>query len=92
MRVTIPFSFEIEGEISEGDSQKLPQKLPQELPQAVQKNFRAIAKNSSATIPELSKTLEVSQRTVKNHIAILRDKYIRRVGSNTKGYWEIIGS
>lgn len=92
LRVTIPFAFEIESEISEGDSQKLPQELPQELPQAVKKTFRAIAENPSATIPELSKTLGVSPRTVKNHIAILRDKHIRRVGSNTKGYWEILGS
>ncbi|MCR4800689.1 MAG: hypothetical protein K5860_09295 [Bacteroidales bacterium] len=34
--------------------------------------------------------LGISQRTVKNHIALLRDKFIKRVGSDTKGHWEII--
>ena len=46
-------------------------------------------KNPYATIDELSKKLDVSPRTVKNHIALLRDKFIRRIGSDTKGHWEI---
>ena len=94
LRVTIPFAFEIESEISESDSQKLPRELPRELPGELspntQRTLRAIAKNPSATIDELSKTLAVSPRTVKNHIALLRNKYIKRVGSDTKGYWKII--
>lgn len=54
-----------------------------------QRTYLAIVENRYATIDELSEKLEISPRTVKNHIALLRDKFIKRIGSDTKGYWEI---
>ncbi len=64
--------------------------LPRDCPEVAQKTYLAISSNPFATIDELSKMLGISQRTVKNHIALLRDKFIKRVGSDTKGHWEII--
>lgn len=90
LRVTIPFAFEIEGEVAEDDSQKLPRELPRELSKSAQRTFQAIVENPSATIEDLSRDLGISARSVKYHIALLRDKYIRRLGSDTKGHWEII--
>lgn len=46
--------------------------------------------NNSATIKEIHEELGISERTVKNHIALLRDRFIKRIGSDTKGHWEII--
>lgn len=66
------------------------QKFPRDCPEIAQRTFMAIANNPNATIEELSNMLQISPRTVKNHIAILRDKFIKRVGSDTKGHWEII--
>ena len=66
--------------------------LPPNCPEIAQRTYLAIAENPHATIDELSKKLDVSPRTVKNHIALLRDKFIKRIGSDTKGYWEILNN
>ena len=62
----------------------------QKIPKAARDTYLAIKDNPSATIAELSEKLNIAPRTVKNHIAILKEKFIRRVGSDTKGYWEIL--
>lgn len=64
--------------------------LPPNCPEIAQRTYLAIATNPYATIEELSEKMDVSPRTVKYHIALLRDKFIKRIGSDTKGYWEII--
>ncbi|MBP5584259.1 MAG: putative DNA binding domain-containing protein [Bacteroidales bacterium] len=87
LRVTIPFAFEIENEEKQ-DSATIAQRLPRDCPEIAQKTYLAISSNPFATIDELSKMLGISQRTVKNHISLLRDKFIKRVGSDTKGHWE----
>ncbi len=69
---------------------RVPQEVPQNISDSVRKTLLAITKNPNATTEELGKILQISPRAVKKHIAILRDKFIRRVGSNTKGHWEII--
>jgi len=66
--------------------------LPPNCPEIAQRTYLAIAENPHATIDELSKKLDVSPRTVKKHIALLRDKFIKRIGSDTKGYWEILNN
>ena len=94
LRVTIPFAFEIEGDSAEGDSEKLHSKLHsklhREIPKSAQRTFLAIAENPNATIEDLSKNLGISVRTVNNQIALLRGKFIQRVGSDKTGHWEII--
>ena len=42
------------------------------------------------TYADLAKNLKVSRKTVSDRIKALKDKgIIERVGSDTKGYWEI---
>ena len=66
------------------------QRLPRNCPEIALKTYFAITQNPYATIDELSKMTGNSPRTVKNHIALLRGKFIKRIGSDTKGHWEII--
>ncbi len=66
------------------------QRLPRDCPEIAQRTLLYIMENNSATIKEIHEELGISERTVKNHIALLRDRFIKRIGSDTKGYWEII--
>ncbi|WP_405332840.1 RNA-binding domain-containing protein [Fibrobacter sp.] len=80
-------------EIAQRNSENCPENdliLPPNCPEIAQRTYLAIATNPYATIEELSEKMDVSPRTVKYHIALLRDKFIKRIGSDTKGYWEII--
>lgn len=80
------------GEIAQRNDENCPEnvvRLPPNCPEIAQRTYLAIVENRYATIDELSEKLEISPRTVKNHIALLRDKFIKRIGSDTKGYWEI---
>ena len=72
------------------DSRKTAQKMTENCPEIAQRTFEFIKKNPYATINDIHNALNISERTVKNHIALLRDKFIKRVGSDTKGHWEII--
>ena len=56
-----------------------------------QRTFDEILKNPKATLSELSEKLEISDRTVKNHIALLKEaNVIERVGGKTYGYWKVL--
>ncbi len=45
------------------------------------------------TVASFAKEADVSERMIKKYLKELRDlNIIRRVGSNRKGYWEIIGT
>lgn len=68
-------------------AQKIAQKITQK---NVRRTFLAIIEHPNATIAELSETLGIAERTIKNHIAALRGNFIKRVGSDKKGYWAII--
>ena len=51
----------------------------------------AILKNPRATIVELSKSTNQSERTIKTHQKLLQESnIIRRVGSKKSGSWEIL--
>ena len=96
MRVTIPFAFDIENEDTENgelpeDFPKTSQRLPKEIPEVVQKTFEAICSDPYATLAELSLKVGLSDRSIKTHIAILKEaEIIKRVGGKTHGHWEII--
>lgn len=66
------------------------QRLPRDCPEVAQKTFEYICENPNATIKQIHESLGFSERTVKNHIAILKGQFIERVGSDTRGYWKII--
>ena len=61
------------------------------IPKIALKIYSALKDNPYITANELSVKLEVSLRTVKNHLALLKQKgLIERIGSDKSGYWEII--
>ena len=48
--------------------------------------------NPSITIKQLSEDLALSEKTIKNRLALLKKEgFIVRVGSKTSGYWEVAG-
>ena len=73
------------------DFLKISQRFPKEIPEIAQRTFDEILKNPKATLSELSEKLEISDRTVKNHIALLKEaNVIERVGGKTYGYWKVL--
>jgi ATP-dependent DNA helicase RecG len=67
------------------------QRLPRDCPEIAQKTYTAIVQNPKATIAELHNQLGIAERTVKNHLALLKKEgFIKRSGSDTNGYWEIL--
>ena len=60
-------------------------------PEIALKTFAAIKENPRATAKKLAESLGVSLRTVKNHIALLKEVgVITRVGPDKGGHWEIV--
>lgn len=60
-------------------------------PEIALKTFAAIKENPRATAKKLAESLGVSLRTVKNHIALLKEAgVITRVGPDKGGHWEIV--
>lgn len=60
------------------------------VPEIALKTYSAFKENPHATAVELAKSLGVALRTVKNHLAILKQGgFIERVGSDKVGYWKI---
>ena len=72
------------------DSQRIPKGVPKEIPESVRRTYDAIVENPRLTIKELSERLEISDRTIKKHIAYLKEEnLIERVGGKTHGHWQI---
>ena len=68
-------------------AEELPSKLPSKLPKSAQTTLKAIIENPDITIRELNETLALSERTIKNHLAILKKAgFISRVGSDKTGH------
>ena len=85
--------------IENGATESLPQiapncpKLPQTAPNSdsIEKFLKVLRLFPGGTIPQLSKESGFSERMVKYYIQFLKESgSIRRVGTNRKGYWEII--
>ena len=50
-----------------------------------------IMKNPQVTAIEIGNRMEISDRMVRKHIALLRNaNIIHRYGSNKSGYWELL--
>lgn len=68
------------------------QRLPKEVPQVAQRTFDFIKFQPKSTLAEMSRELGISERSIKNHIAVLKKEgFIERVGGKTYGYWKILG-
>ena len=76
---------------NDGDTslhEKLQEKLQDKLPD---KLIRLIQDDESVTIEQLSKTLEVSEKTVRIHLKRLVEKgLIVRVGARKNGHWKVV--
>ena len=69
---------------------EVPQSSPK-VPDPLEPFLKILRSLPGATIAMLAKEADVSERMVKKYIKELRDSNrIRRVGSNRKGYWEIL--
>lgn len=69
---------------------EVPQSSPK-FPDPLESFLKILRSLPGATIAMLAKEADVSERMVKKYIKELRDSNrIRRVGSNRKGYWEIL--
>lgn len=52
-----------------------------------------IKANPNITIKEIAHNLAISNRAINKHIFKLKENNrIRRIGSNYKGYWQVISS
>jgi len=72
------------------DFPKTSHRLPIEIPEFAQKTFELISANPKATLKELSEKVGVSDRSIKNHINILKElRIIERIGGKTHGYWKV---
>ncbi len=73
------------------ETEELPHKLPHKCPKVAQRTLEAIMQNPDITIVGLMELLSLSNRTIKNHISLLKKANILvRVGSNKTGYWEVL--
>ena len=77
---------------------KVPNKVPDKLkslhPEFSDTTWEVLARimeNPQNTAVEIGKKMNISDRMVRKHIALLRNaNIIRRFGSNKNGYWEIL--
>ena len=73
------------------DFPKDSQRIPKEISESVRRTYDAIALNPRLTIKELAERLGISDRTIKKHIAYLKEVgLIERVGGKTHGHWQVI--
>ena len=79
LRVTIPFEFEIENNVTQDDTQGA------SIDNWIEEQIR---KNPKTTTEELAKLSGKSVITIKRHITKL--SHIKYVGSGYSGHWEII--
>ena len=53
--------------------------------------IKALLKDNRATYEDLAHTIGVDRTTVRRNIAVLKEKsYIRRIGEDKNGHWEVL--
>ena len=81
INVTIPFSKERREIIS----------APEKLNDAQSKIYMLLSEKPYVTIREIRETLSMSDSYVRKVLAFLKENgYVKRIGSDRKGFWEII--
>ncbi|MBP3709113.1 MAG: winged helix-turn-helix transcriptional regulator [Treponema sp.] len=79
--------------VSALETEKLHSNCTVNIPEVALKTFSALKENPHATAKELTGALGISLRTVKNHLALLKQNgLIVRIGSDKSGYWEIVNN
>jgi ATP-dependent DNA helicase RecG len=75
------------------DTQKVAERVAEKVTEGEASVLALLAQNGEVTQNELANQLDVSRKTVYMRIKSLKDKgVIRRIGSDTRGYWEVIES
>lgn len=75
----------------EFDFNKQEERLGEKLTENRQLIIDAMSKNSLITISELSHIIGLTTRAIEKNINYLKSNhYIKRVGSDKGGYWEVI--
>ena len=70
--------------------QNVPEKLGEKLGERQRKIIEIMRSNGNITIPELSDNLNISTTAIENNIAKLKEAgYIKRIGPDKGGYWEV---
>jgi ATP-dependent DNA helicase RecG len=73
------------------DTSKVAERVAERVTGGEAEVLRLLASNGNATQNEIAEQLGVSRKTIYVRIKLLKDKgVIRRIGSDTKGHWEII--
>ena len=63
----------------------------QKWPEKCQKIIDAINENNHVTIEDLEELLATGHTTIKKMLAEMqKEKYIRRVGADKGGHWEVV--
>ncbi len=77
--------------VNNGPNDPINETLLGKLPSNLELTFRVICEDSHASNQELAARTNQSERTIRNHTAKLKElNYIKRVGSDKTGYWEIV--
>lgn len=67
------------------------ERVRKEFGKTVAATFKVIKKHPDYTAKQIANTLRVTSRTVEKHQAKLKESnYIKRIGGNIGGYWEIV--
>ena len=73
------------------DMQGVTEKVTEKVTEGEREVLELLKENPEYTYADLAKRLSVSRKTVSERIKKLKDKNrIERIGSDTKGYWNII--
>ena len=89
-RNDIMMMFRASEPVNAPETEELHSNCTVNVPEIALKTVSALKSNPRATAKELSEGLGISLRTVKNHLALLKQSGgINRVGSDKSGYWEI---
>lgn len=81
----------IDGEISLDELEEIVASHYQKMPRGRRQNIiKLMEERPNITTEEIAKQLDVSLRTVKYDIAVLKEKgIIKRVGGKNHGHWEV---
>ena len=76
--------------VRENRSEKSVREIGQRVSKRIEEVYMLIKGNPSITREELSQTLHMAPSSIQRYINELKKSRIRRVGSDTKGTWEIL--
>ncbi len=72
-------------------NKKWPEKWPEQWPEKAEQIINAISEDNKITITKLEEILDIGHTTVKKILSEMQaEGYIRRVGADKGGYWEIV--